>query len=225
MPLFHCQFTSGGRRRWGRGWTFSVSLSIRTSLSDTTSAELSLSTWRGGTWRILVWRRWVIWRGSCRASESSTGTAAPAKPNCHQQQLPAPLLPLLLHPTSPTWPDLRPLTPDPGPSRQVWHHTWGLAVIGPGLGSRTRSWNKLTKPLHSDHQSDDPPVPCRPAHRPISEQVGWGGIQSQTLVKGCTRTMNPVSWITAGLWRLKPDDGLWGFISTVKYLHLSSTFP
>lgn len=43
------QFTSGALKRSGHGWTFSVSLSIRTSLLDTTSVELSSSTWRGGT--------------------------------------------------------------------------------------------------------------------------------------------------------------------------------
>jgi len=39
------------------------------------------------TWslfRTWEWQRWVIWRGFCRASGSSPGTAAPARPNCHQ---------------------------------------------------------------------------------------------------------------------------------------------
>lgn len=69
------------------------------------SAAPSSSTWRGGTWRTWEWQRWVIWRGSCRGSESSTGTAAPAKPDgCNKQPLPALLLPLLLPTTSSAWP-------------------------------------------------------------------------------------------------------------------------
>lgn len=119
------------------------------------------------TWE---WQRWVTWRGSCRASESSTGTAAPVRPNYCQV-----ILKSLSAGPSRCWswsvvqiricyiliycccfsqlPRLVPLLPSVTSSIWPWTKTKSMAsVTGPGRGlhrsDQTSLWEKIQSDVH-----------------------------------------------------------------------------